>query len=104
MHTANADTDEESPGSEHGEHALSLALEVRAGSEGSEENEDDGRCYEGIVAGPAIREVAEEELADDSAGESDTRDILGSGRSGVQSTVLKGKNGVDGTDNLFIWC
>lgn len=73
---ADTDTDEESPRGEHVEHADRLALEIGAGSQCGEDDEDDGGAEQRVGARPAVRQVAKGELADDGTGESDGRDVL----------------------------
>lgn len=77
--TSNADTDKESPGSQNIEHANGVAMIVGTGRKRSEDDEDNGGQQEGVVTRPAIGEVAEDELADDSASKGNICDILGRG-------------------------
>ena len=68
--SSNSNTEEETICGECGEHATGGASTIRAGSEGCEDNEDDGRDEEGISSRPVITEVSEEQLSNHGAGES----------------------------------
>lgn len=50
-------------------------MPVRGSSEGSEDNQDDGRDEQRVHPGPAIGEIAKEQLADDGASKGDRRDL-----------------------------
>lgn len=102
--TANAHADKEAPRRQHVEHADRLALVVGARGEGREDDEDDGRQQQRVVARPVVRGEAKDELADDGTGKGDVGDVLGGLRVLVHVAVLQLEDGVDRANDLDISC
>lgn len=99
---ANTDTDEETPCSQHVEHADSIAVVVGASSQSSEDEKDDGGDKQRVGARPAVSKDTEEQLANDGTGEDDgTNDALGPGV-GPRIAVLLSQNGGNGADDLHL--
>lgn len=98
--TSNANTDKESPGSQHVEHANRLAVPVRASGQGSKDDEDDGGHEQRVGARPAIGQEAKEELSNDGADKGNVGHILAGVGRRVDLAVLKLEDGVDGTDDV----
>jgi hypothetical protein len=76
------------------------AATIGAGAERGKDDQDDGGEGHGEFSGVVIGQVAEGELADDSASKGDRGDVLGSGRVLVFLGVYQGKHGVDAADHL----
>ncbi len=93
-------THKESPGGEDVEHADGVAVVVRSGGEGGEDDQDDGRHHQRAGARPVVREVAKGKLADDSAGEGDGADDLLGLRVGPGAAVLQAQDRPDRADDL----
>lgn len=93
-------TYKEPPSRQDVEHAHAIPVVVRPSSQGSENNQDDGRDQQRVRPRPMVREPAEGELADDRAGKRDVADVLLGVRGGVDVAVLESKYSRDGTDNL----
>lgn len=123
-----ATTHEEAPGGQHVEHADRVAVVVRAGGQGREDDEDGRRGQQRVGPRPLVRREAEEQLADHldrarstsatgpgpatpsappprdrtyRAGEGDVRDIMVGVGVLVGASVLGREHGVDGADDLF---
>ena len=100
MHTTNANSNKESPSSQDVEHANAVTHVVGTSRQSSEDDENNGRDHKRIRARPMIREEAEDQLAQDSAGEGDVGDVFEGIRAGISSTVLNLQDSVDGSNNL----
>lgn len=73
---------------------------VGSSGQGGEDDQDDGRHQEGVGSRPVVGQVAESQLANDSSDEGDVADIFLGGGTGIDSAVLQGQDGRDGSDNL----
>lgn len=86
--SSDTDPNEESVGSETGEHAGGTAMEtVCAGTECRKDDEDNGGEQEGVCAGPLVAEVAEEQLPNNCADEGDGSDVLLGAGAGVLCAI-----------------
>lgn len=99
-HTSNTNTHKEAPGSQHVEHAHSIAVIVRARGQRRKDDEDDGGHEQRVGARPAVGQEAKEELADDGADKGNVRDILGGGGIGVDLLVFELEDRVDGPNDV----
>lgn len=86
--TSNADTNEESPGGKHVEHADGIPMPVGASSECGEDDEDGRGGYERMRSGPVVRGEAKDELPEDCTGECNAGDDAFGARVVEGGTVL----------------
>lgn len=98
--TSNANTDKESPSGQHVEHANRVAMVVRASSQSSEDNQDDGGHEQRVGTRPAIGQEAKEQLSNDGADKGNVRHILAGVGRGVDLFILELEDGVDGTNDV----
>ena len=91
---------EEAPDGQHGEHACGLAVVVGAGGQGGEDDEYDRGHEQRVGARPAVRQHAEDELADDGAGEGDGADDVLGLRARPRLAVLARQHRAHGPDHV----
>lgn len=86
--TSNTDTDEESPGGKHVEHADGVPMPVGASGECGEDDEDCCGGDERMRSRPVVRGETKDELTENCAGERDAGDDAFGARVVEGGTVL----------------